>query len=62
MLVKVKYTDGSTGMIRPIRLPGLLESGRVVGFQGSDGWVEVRREPTEEDDGSFQGPERRKPE
>jgi hypothetical protein len=62
MLVKVKYTDGSTGTVSPVRLPGLLESGRIVGFQGNDGWVEVRREPTEEDAESFHGPDRRKSE
>jgi hypothetical protein len=62
MQVKVRYTDGSTGMVSPISLPGLLESGKIIGFQSSDGWVEVRREPTEEDDEGYHGPERRTPE
>lgn len=62
MLVKVVYTDGSTGMVRPIRLAGLLESGRIVGFQGAEGWVEIRREMVEEDENGYSGPERRKPE
>jgi len=62
MLVKVVYKDGSTGMVRPVRLVSLLEAGEIVGFQGTEGWVEIRREMAEENENGYHGPERRKPE
>jgi hypothetical protein len=57
MLIKVIYSDGSTGMLRTSRLAKLIKMDRVAAFQSFNGWVEVRRK---QPNPKYQGPERRK--
>ena len=56
MLIKVIYPDGTFGMTRSSSLGSLVQSQKIVAFQCSEGWVEVRRK---QDETSYKGPERR---
>lgn len=56
MLIKVIHTDGSTGTVRDSSLWPLLKMGGIAAYQGSDGWVEVRRKQLSV---NYRGPERR---
>jgi hypothetical protein len=57
MLIKVIYSDGSTGLLRTSRLAKLVKRNRIAAYQSFEGWVEVRRKHSNP---NFQGPERRK--
>jgi hypothetical protein len=39
--MKVRYIDGSEGMVDTPRLEELIESGEISHFRRSDGWVDV---------------------
>ena len=43
MYLKVIYTGGASGWVRPSTLKDLQKSGRIIAFHYSAGWVEVRR-------------------
>ena len=43
MYLKVIYTGGSSGWIRPSTLKGLKKSGKIIAFHYPEGWVDVRR-------------------
>lgn len=60
MLIKVRYPDGNTRMVRPPLLNQLIETRKIVEFRRSDGWARLgadpirhRRRP------EYAGPERR---
>ncbi len=57
MFLKVAYSDGTTGLITSSILGFLSRSGKVIAYQCSDGWVELRRK---QKDANYSGPERRK--
>lgn len=56
MLIKVIYSDGSTGMLRTSRVVKLIKMNRIAAYLSFNGWVEVRRKQSKPD---YQGPERR---
>lgn len=57
MLIKVLYSDGSTGLLRTSRLAKLLRMNRIAAYQSFGGWVEVRRKQSSP---NYRGEERRK--
>jgi hypothetical protein len=57
MLIKVIFTDGSTGMIKASRLGKLVKNHQIAAYQTFDRWVEVRRKQSNP---NYRGPERRK--
>ena len=58
--VSVVYQNGMMGMVDPQVLQGLIESGDIVKFQRTDGWVYPGIDPVRCLVGSgYQGVERR---
>jgi len=57
MLIKVIYSDGSTGLLRTSRLAKLLRMNRIAAYLSFEGWVEVRRNRSNP---NYQGQERRR--
>ncbi len=57
MLIKVIYSDGSSGMIRTSRLAKLVKTKRIAAYEATNGWVELRRKQSTS---NYQGAERRK--
>ncbi len=43
MSLKVIFSDGTIGTIKFSILTNLIKSGKIVAFQCSDDWVELRR-------------------
>lgn len=61
MLVKVRYMDGSSEMVRPSLLQYLIENRKIREFQRTDGWVIVGVDQVREVRFQiYSGPERRK--
>ena len=44
MLIKVIYSDGSTGVLRNSRLAKLLKLNRIASYRSPDGWVAVEKQ------------------
>lgn len=63
MMVRVIYENGSYDMVKGAKLDKLIEQGEVAGFQRSDGWVVIGRDPvrqsSRQSSGGYLGPERR---
>lgn len=61
MMVRVKYANGSTEMVRPPVLQHLIVHHKIQEFRRSDGWVQVDSGPIRQNKTKdYQGPERRK--
>lgn len=61
MMIRVLYTDNTSGMIKDYLLDELISSGKIVAFYRSSGWVAVGRDPVRKDaPPSYNGQERRK--
>jgi hypothetical protein len=43
--ITVRYPDATLGFIPRMKLPELIEMGRIVAFQRSSGWVDVTKGP-----------------
>jgi hypothetical protein len=43
MFLKVIYPDGTSGMVKAIKLQGLMRLGEIIAYLCAEGWVEVRR-------------------
>ena len=41
----VRYADSSLGAVPQVRLDELLESGRIIAFERSTGWVDISKDP-----------------
>jgi len=39
MMIRVKYPNGTTGMVRPTLLTQLIRSQKIVEFRRAEGWV-----------------------
>ncbi len=59
MMVRVKYPDGITAMVRPPLLNELIVKGRIASFRRSDGWAAVGKDPLRGAGGVYHGLERR---
>jgi len=59
-MIRVIYTDKSTGEVEAERLEELIISGRVAAFCRSSGWVDLTCDPVRGQGGLYAGPERRK--
>ena len=57
MFLRVAYSDGTIGLITSSILGFLSKSGKIIAYQCSDGWIEVRRK---QNNANYSGPERRK--
>jgi hypothetical protein len=55
MLIRVRYDDGSSGMVDDSILESLLSEDRILEFRRTSGWVRVGRDPIRN-----QGVERRR--
>jgi len=60
MMIRVKYPNGTTGMVRPALLNQLIRTQKILEFRRSEGWVvlgegQVRRSQRVE----YPGEERR---
>lgn len=63
MMIRVIYSDKSTGKIAAHRLDKLIVAGEIVAFYRSGGWVSVEQGPIRgkgNNSGVYDGPERRK--
>ncbi len=60
MLIPVLYKDGKRDMVIDIFLGKYIESGEIIQFRRSDGWVVVGVHPVRGPGGIYKGPERRR--
>jgi len=60
MMIRVLYKDNTSGMVRDNLLEALINSGKIVAFHRSSGWVAVGRDPIRKSSNPYNGPERRK--
>lgn len=60
MMIRVRYQDGKTEMVRPPLLNLLIERRRIVQFRRDHGWAELGRDPIRQSQvANYQGTERR---
>ena len=60
MMIRVKYLNGTTGMVRPSLLNQLIRSQKIVEFRRSDGWAVLGKDKIRESQREdHQGMERR---
>ncbi len=59
MMIRVRYPDGETRMVRPPLLDHLIRTRKIVEFQRQDGWARLGIDPVRTGRSSYQGPERR---
>lgn len=60
MMIRVRYPDGLTRMVRPSLLHQLIKSRKISEFRRTDGWVRVGIDPVRHRRMSdYSGPERR---
>ncbi|TYO99289.1 hypothetical protein EDC39_103133 [Geothermobacter ehrlichii] len=45
MMIRVRYPDGETRMVRPPLLDHLIRTRKIVEFQREDGWASIRYVP-----------------
>jgi len=57
--IQVKFLNGETSEINPFLLNTQIETGKVIAFRRSGGWVQVGRDPIRGSNGHYQGVERR---
>jgi len=43
MMIRVKYQNGITGMVRPSLLKQLIRSQKIIEFRRADGWVALEK-------------------
>jgi hypothetical protein len=43
--VYVRYPDASQGVVPRVKLDELIESGRIIAFERSSGWVDINKDP-----------------
>ncbi|SNB44731.1 GSU3473 family protein [Geobacter sp. DSM 9736] len=60
MMIRVLYKDNTSGMVKDYLLDDLINSGKIVAFFRSSGWVAVGRDPVRKATETFDGAERRK--
>ena len=60
MMIRVRYGDGQTEMVRPPLLNLLIERKRISEFRRAQGWAELGRDPIRQNQiENYRGPERR---
>jgi len=60
MMIKVRYPDGATRMVRPPLLIQLIETRKIIEFRRSDGWARIGADPLRDRrPHEYAGPERR---
>jgi len=57
--IEVKFVNGETGELSPYLLNTNIETGRIVEFRRSSGWVRIGRDPIRGTDGNYKGTDRR---
>jgi len=60
MLIRVRYPDGLTRMVRPALLHQLIRTHKISEFRRADGWIKLGVDPIRHRRVSdYAGPERR---
>ncbi|KAF0220049.1 MAG: hypothetical protein FD174_1494 [Geobacteraceae bacterium] len=59
MLILVVYDDGTHDMVEAYQLDYLINTGRIVEFCRSSGWVKIGKDPIRGPEKEHFGPERR---
>lgn len=59
MMIRVRYPDGETRMVRPPLLDHLIQTRKIVEFKRQEGWVRVGVDPVRTRRIDYHGPERR---
>ena len=59
--IVVRYADSSLGIVSPVTLDELIESGRISAFERSSGWVDIANDPIRKESSHwrFKGLQRR---
>ena len=58
-LISVIYFDNTPGMVTPEELDGLIQKRMIISFRRSNEWVRIKGDQIREEDGKYEGPERR---
>ena len=63
MLIQVQYANGKYDMVKAWFLDWLIETGRIVTFKRSEGWVIIGRDTIRDTSSNvvYQGQEKRNP-
>ena len=59
MMIRVIFTDKSSGTVEHYRLDDLIAKGELAAFCRSNGWVDVKSGQLRKVRGTHNGPERR---
>jgi len=60
MLINVMYKNNEYAMVKPFLLDELINSGKIIKFLRSEGWVTIGIDHIRVSDYRYEGPERRK--
>jgi hypothetical protein len=58
-LISVIYFDNTPGMVKPEELDELIQKRMIISFRRSNEWVRIKGDQIREEDGKYEGPERR---
>lgn len=61
MVIRVMYKNNKYDMVKASRLDELIDSGKIAKFHRSDGWATIGFTRLRGTDGSYNGPDRRRP-
>jgi hypothetical protein len=59
-MIKVLYTNQSSGSVEDLLLEGLIAKGKIVAFSRSSEWIVIGHDPIRGKGGEYNGPDRRK--
>lgn len=60
MVIRVMYKNNKYDMVKTSMLDELIDSGKIVKFQRSDGWATIGLTRLRGTNGIYSGPDRRK--
>lgn len=58
--IEVTFQNGESGEVSPYLLNTCIETGQIIQFKRSAGWVRIGQDPIRGTDGNYKGVERRK--